>query len=61
MNSMKIFVINPGSTSTKLALYDGMNPVWAESVFHPVAELAQFSRVYEQLEYLKQHVYCTLQ
>lgn len=61
MNSMKIFVINPGSTSTKLALYDGTNPVWAESVYHPLAELAQFSRVNEQLEYRKQHVYSTLQ
>ncbi|MDD4160694.1 MAG: butyrate kinase [Synergistaceae bacterium] len=28
---MKIFAINPGSTGTKVALYDGLDLVWSES------------------------------
>ncbi len=46
-----IFVINPGSTSTKLALYKNTEPVFSESVHHSVDELAQFSTVMDQLDY----------
>ena len=31
---MKILVINPGSTSTKLAVYEDNEQVWRKSVFH---------------------------
>ena len=34
---MKIFVINPGSTSTKLALYENDKPVWVGGAHHPSA------------------------
>ena len=33
---MKIFVINPGSTSTKLALYENDKPVWVGGAHHPL-------------------------
>ena len=41
---MKILVINPGSTSTKLAVYEDEQPVWTKSVHHPVEETASFQR-----------------
>ena len=31
---MKILVINPGSTSTKLAVYENENPIWRESDYN---------------------------
>lgn len=53
---MKILVINPGSTSTKLAVYEEVEPVWKQSVFHPAKELAQFHHINEQYEYRRTHV-----
>jgi len=48
---MKIFVINPGSTSTKFSLYKGETPVWNTTVHHPADELAAFAHPNDQLQY----------
>lgn len=48
---MRIFVINPGSTSTKIAVYDGEKPVWMTGTHHPISELSAFGHVYEQYGY----------
>lgn len=53
---MKIFVINPGSTSTKLALYADLQAVWAGGAHHPSQELAQFAHINEQFDYRLQFV-----
>ena len=45
---MKILVINPGSTSTKLAVYNDLEPAWRESLFHSTEELSVFHHVNEQ-------------
>ena len=58
---MKILVINPGSTSTKLAVYENENPVWRESIAHPSKELADFHHINEQYEYRRAHVHDTLE
>lgn len=57
---MKILVINPGSTSTKLAVYDENGALWKESISHPAKELAQFHHINEQYDYRRQHVKETL-
>ena len=38
----KIFVINPGSTSTKVALFENENRVWEDSVFHDADVILSF-------------------
>lgn len=48
---MNIFVINPGSTSTKFALYNGNEQVWTRTVNHAMHELSGFTDVNEQLQY----------
>lgn len=48
---MKILVINPGSTSTKLAVYEDLTPVWRESIFHSSRELTKFHHINEQYDY----------
>ena len=53
---MKIFVINPGSTSTKLALYEDEKPVWVGGAHHPLEDLAPYTHIIEQLPYRKQFV-----
>ncbi|MCM1111229.1 MAG: butyrate kinase [Clostridium sp.] len=54
---MKIFVINPGSTSTKFALYDGDRELWKHTTLHPVDELAHFLHPNEQFEYRRKAMY----
>lgn len=49
-----IFAINPGSTSTRLALFKNCEPVELVSVInvqHPTEELAQFVHIRDQYEY----------
>ena len=48
---MKIFVINPGSTSTKFAVYEDEKMLWKGCVQHSVDELSKFEHVNEQLQY----------
>ena len=45
---MKIFVINPGSTSTKVALFEGTRCLWTETQRYEAAELEPFASVVEQ-------------
>lgn len=47
----KVFVINPGSTSTKLALYENETQIACENVFHDSTILKQFQTINEQLPY----------
>lgn len=48
---MRIFVINPGSTSTKFAVYEDEQIKWKGCVHHPVEDLAKFENVNQQLAY----------
>ena len=57
---MKILVINPGSTSTKIAIYEEEEPIYSESISHSAQELAPFSCVLDQLEYRKGMVQAAL-
>jgi len=47
----KIFVINPGSTSTKLALFEDDRKVLETTVSHDAGELNSFPTINDQLEY----------
>ncbi len=48
---MKILVINPGATSTKIAIYEDTTEIFKSSVDHSAADLAPFHAVIEQLDY----------
>ena len=43
-----ILAINPGYTTTKVAMYDGRQPLFAESIAHSADDLAPFARVTDQ-------------
>lgn len=44
----RLLIINPGSTSTKLAVFDGENQVRAQSLRHSAGDLGRFARVFDQ-------------
>lgn len=50
---MKILVINPGSTSTKIAVYNNEEPLLICNIRHTVEELSVFSQVIDQFEFRK--------
>ena len=50
---MKILVINPGATSTKIAVFDGENEIFRSSVEHAAQDLAHFEHVADQMPYRK--------
>lgn len=45
---MQILAINPGSTSTKIAVYEDEQPALLRNIRHSVEELAQFARIADQ-------------
>lgn len=47
---LRILVINPGSTSTKVAVFRGRDEIHKQTVEHPAGELGRFARVAEQFE-----------
>ena len=48
-----ILVLNPGSTSTKLAVFEGDKCVYDGVVKHSELELGRFERIWDQYEYRK--------
>ena len=44
----KILAINPGSTSTKIAVFDGDEELFSENIEHRIEELSRFNRASEQ-------------
>lgn len=51
---MKILVINPGATSTKIAVFDEMTEQFRANVEHSTEELAHFEKVADQMPYRKE-------
>lgn len=52
----KILVINPGSTSTKMAVYEDEKAVWMSGGHHPAEETAIFNGIEEQYSYRRDFV-----
>lgn len=50
---MKILAINPGSTSTKIGVYENETLILTRNIHHSVEELAGFSKATDQFEFRK--------
>jgi len=50
---LRILVINPGSTSTKIAVFEDETQVFSRSINHSKLELEPFERVWDQYEFRK--------
>ncbi|MDI6739417.1 MAG: butyrate kinase [Candidatus Edwardsbacteria bacterium] len=49
----KVLAINPGSTSTKIAVYEDDKPIFNETLRHSAEELAPFARITDQFDFRK--------
>lgn len=56
----RILVINPGSTSTKIGVYDDACPLFVTTVRHTADELAQFEQIVDQHDFRRRWVLDTL-
>jgi butyrate kinase len=52
----RILAINPGSTSTKIAIYDDEQPVLEDTIRHSELDLSEFDRVWDQYEFRKRTI-----
>jgi butyrate kinase len=57
----RILVINPGSTSTKVAVYDDEEPVFVQTRRHQSEDLARFPRIADQYAFRQDTVLRLLQ
>jgi butyrate kinase len=53
---MRILVINPGSTSTKIAVYEDETPLLLRNITHTAEELSKYGDVTEQQDFRRQLV-----
>jgi len=60
MANEKILVINPGSTSTKIAVYQADEQQWVESIAHSLDELKSYPTIYDQLDMRKELIMACL-
>jgi butyrate kinase len=51
--NFRILVINPGSTSTKIAVFENEKEVFSRSISHSKLELEPFARIWDQYEFRK--------
>ncbi len=54
MEEFKILAINPGSTSTKIAVYKNNKSVFLKNIKHTSDELKGFSKISDQFEFRKE-------
>ena len=56
----KILAINPGSTSTKIAIYQDEEMIYKKSIRHSTDVINSFDRVYDQYDFRKSAILDTL-
>lgn len=53
---MKILVVNPGSTSTKIAVFEDKDEVFSLNIKHKQEKLKTFKNIFEELPYRKEEI-----
>ena len=57
---MKVLIINPGATSTKISVFDEENEIFKANIEHPASELAPFATTIAQKDFRKALILDTL-
>lgn len=53
---MKLLIINPGATSTKIAVFEDEEQLFKVTIDHSAEELDRFPRVIDQADYRKEAI-----
>ena len=54
MEDFRVLAINPGSTSTKIAVYQGTKSIFLKNIKHSSEDLKQFCKITDQFEFRKE-------
>jgi butyrate kinase len=54
MKDIRVLAINPGSTSTKIAVYQNTEPIFLKNIKHTSEELAPFIKITDQFQFRKE-------
>ena len=57
----RLLIINPGSTSTKIAVFDDENMIFEETLRHSTEEICSFDKIYDQYEFRKDIIVSALE
>ncbi len=57
----RILLINPGSTSTKISVFDETEEFFTEILRHPITEIEKYKTIFEQFDFRKEVVLKTLE
>lgn len=58
---MKLLIINPGGTSTKIAVFENEEEIFKKSIPHTAEELEPFAHVFDEYEYRKDLIIKTIE
>ena len=53
MDKVRVIAVNPGSTSTKIAVFQNDKAVFLKTIKHTSEELAPYPKITDQFEYRK--------
>jgi butyrate kinase len=56
LNKDKLLVINPGSTSTKVAVFKGQMLLWTGTLAHSTGALREFNNIIDQFQFRKKTI-----
>ena len=56
----RVLAVNPGSTSTKIALFEGYDELFSLTIDHPTEELKRFANIQDQISYRREAVERTM-
>lgn len=59
--SYRLLIINPGSTSTKISVYDDEKEVFGETLRHSTEEISRYKRILEQKDFRTEIILKVLQ
>ncbi|PRO66724.1 butyrate kinase [Alkalicoccus urumqiensis] len=60
MTHLRILAVNPGSTSTKIGVFDNEKEIMTQTIRHPESELAAFTSIMAQEAYRTDAIFSTL-
>lgn len=60
MPEFRVLAVNPGSTSTKIAVYDNSNKVFSVNLTHPAEEISKFPKIIDQYDFRRKVILETL-
>ncbi len=61
MKTFRLLVVNPGSTSTKIAVFENERPLFEETIRHTKQELDRFGKIAEQFAFRRDVILRTLE